>query len=293
MRTLEYVHVDVFSAVPFGGNSLPVFCDAPALDTIQMLRITQELRHFEAIFLEQGDDAHHVRARVFDLFEELAFAGHPIIGAAGVLHSRLGDPSEQRWQFDLPSKSVSVVTRKTVHGYSGIVDQGAPAFLGLVTERAQIADAFGLSLDDLDSESPLEVVSTGLRYLVIPVSTAALARAHVRHDLTALLHAHGAQFAVLLDEARVEVRHWNNDGVLEDIATGSAAGCIGAYRARHGLVLPNKEFELAQGRFAGRPSRLIVCAEGTRDALERITVGGEVAFVGRGSLDLRLGNAAA
>ena len=78
---LHYSHVDVFSAHPYSGNSLPVFMDSRGLSADQMLRITKELRHFEAIFLEPTDDPSAVRARVFDLFDELPFAGHPIIGA--------------------------------------------------------------------------------------------------------------------------------------------------------------------------------------------------------------------
>lgn len=286
-RSLDYVHVDVFSEFAYGGNSLTVFVDAPELSAGDMLRITREMRHFESIFLEPGVDTHHVRARVFDLFEELPFAGHPIIGAAGVLHSRLGDIGEQLWHFELSAKPVTVITRTTAHGYVGVVDQGAPEFLGVVLDRGAIAASFGLILDELDLALPLEVVSTGLRYLVVPVTSAGLERAVVQHDLTTQLRACNAQFAVLLDESRLEIRHWNNDGVLEDIATGSAAGCIGAYRARHGGALPNVEFELAQGRFTGRPSRLFVRAEGGRDALTSIKVGGEIALVGRGSIDLR------
>ena len=60
---LNYTHVDVFSQSPYGGNSLPVFADAKGLNARQMLQITQELRHFEAIFLEVKNNA-KVRARV-------------------------------------------------------------------------------------------------------------------------------------------------------------------------------------------------------------------------------------
>ena len=96
---LDYSHVDVFSRVPFGGNSLPVFPDAADLTAEQMLRITQEMRHFEAIFLQPTDQPGTVRARIFDLFEELPFAGHPIIGAAAVLHERSGAGEAQSWRF--------------------------------------------------------------------------------------------------------------------------------------------------------------------------------------------------
>ena len=114
---LTYTHVDVFSRVPFGGNSLPVFSDAHDLSAEQMLRITQELRHFEAIFLEATDEPATVRARIFDLFSELPFAGHPIIGAAAVLHHRSQRTDAQTWRFELPSKTVEVKTELAASHY--------------------------------------------------------------------------------------------------------------------------------------------------------------------------------
>jgi PhzF family phenazine biosynthesis protein len=87
--TTDYVHVDVFSSLPYSGNSLAVFPDARGLTAMQMLRITQELRHFETVFFEPAPQSHTVRARVFDLFEELPFAGHPVIGGAAVARDLL------------------------------------------------------------------------------------------------------------------------------------------------------------------------------------------------------------
>lgn len=282
---LAYCHVDVFSPSPFGGNSLPVFPDAGDLGAEQMLRITQELRHFEAIFLQPGCQPGTVGARIFDLFDELAFAGHPIIGAAAVLHDRSGAGGAQRWQFELPGRTVAVTTEVTAGGYSGLLDQGAPEFLGSLDDCAQVAAALNLTEDDLDPTLPIEVVSTGLRYLIVPVRPGALARARISRDITGLLHGAGAQFAVLLDESAVEVRHWNNDGIIEDVATGSAAGTIGAYRLRHGLVRGGDTFILNQGQFTGRPSTLRVLPEGSPHRVETIKVGGDVSFVGHGVIE--------
>src|SRR2546426_5844066 len=132
----------------------------------------------------------------------------------------------------------------------------------------------------------LEVVSTGLRYLIVPVKAGVLERARIPSDITGLLRSVNAQFAVLLDEAALELRHWNNDGIIEDVATGSAAGTIGAYRMRHGLVRGGETFMLNQGRFTGRPSTLRVQGEGKPDAVRTVKVGGDVAFVGRGMLEV-------
>ncbi len=204
----HYMHVDVFSARPYSGNSLAVFPDSAGLTADQMLRITQELRHFETVFFKPTGNASTVRARVFDLFEEL----YP--------------------------------------------------------------------------ELPPQVVSTGLRYLIVPVARGALGRARIRHDITSLLSSIGAQFAVLFDEVALEIRHWNNDGIAEDVATGSAAGTIGAYRLRHGLARGGETFILHQGRYVGRPSALRIQPEGTAEAIRTVKVGGDVALVGHGTLDV-------
>jgi PhzF family phenazine biosynthesis protein len=284
--SIEYFHVDVFSHTPYSGNSLSVFPDASGLNAEQMLRITRELRHFEAIFLEQTDHANMVRARVFDLFEELPFAGHPIIGAAAVLHSASARTEPQVWHVELPGKIVNITTEYTGHGYFGVLDQGTPEFLGTVTERDLFARVFNLKPSDLHPDLPLEVVSTGLRYLIIPVKAGALEHARILNDITEILRGVNAQFAVLLDEVALEVRHWNNDGLMEDVATGSAAGTVGAYRLRHGLTRGGELFILNQGRFTGRPSILRVQPEGTPEAVQTVKVGGDVVLVGRGVLEV-------
>src|SRR6266436_5847432 len=136
--TTDYVHVDVFSSLPYSGNSLAVFPDARGLTAMQMLRITQELRHFETVFFEPAPQSHTVRARVFDLFEELPFAGHPVIGGAAVLHHGSGRPAPQTWGIELSAKAVAVTTHRTERGYYGLLDQGAPEFLETIDRR----DAF-------------------------------------------------------------------------------------------------------------------------------------------------------
>lgn len=285
MPALDYVHVDVFSARPYHGNSLPVFLEVPPLDSTQLLTVTRELRHFEAVFLRSTDRPDTAHARVFDQHEELPFAGHPLLGAAAVLHRRTGGTQPRRWQLELIDRTVEVTTaRSGPEAYSATIDQGRPEFLGEVASRAEIANAFHLRPTDLRSDLPLEVASTGLRYLVVPVVAGALDRARIRTDIGALLRAHGAQFAVLFDEDGLEIRHWDNDGTVEDIATGSAAGVVGGYRLRHGLAGDDETSVLSQGRFTGRSARLSVRARGTRRDVRAVSVSGAVVVLGTGRL---------
>ena len=287
MSQLEYHHVDVFAPRPFSGNSLTVFLGAGSLLGSQMLRITQEMRHFESIFLSPAGAPNTFKAQVFDLTGELDFAGHPLLGAAGVLHSCLNARDEAVWTFQLRAKTVKVITERTGKGFRALLDQGRPEFLGEVplTRREEFAAALNLEADQLSRDLPLEVVSTGLQYLIVPIEEGLEQARIVRTDFEGLLRTVSAQFAYVLDVRKLEGRHWNNDGVMEDIATGSGAGTVGAFLAKHGRTTAGDEFILRQGRFLGRPSEIRVRSEGTRAEITRVQVGGDVALVGRGTLD--------
>ncbi len=285
---LSYTHVDVFTSQPFGGNPLPVFTDAHGLSADTMLAITREFRHFETIFLFPDAPKRTVKARIFDLFDELPFAGHPLLGAAAALYAAAGETGQATWRFDLSGRVVPVAIERSASTFRGMLDQGPATFLGEAKDRHAWAAAFGLSVEDLVDGLPLSVLTTGLRYLVVPVIPGALERARVVKDLTCGLKAEGAQFAVLLDEAGLEIRHWNNDGLMEDAATGSAAGVVGAYRVREGLAPLGETFVLQQGRFVGRPSALRVVVERSGDDPGRVLVGGEVVVMGHGALEVHL-----
>jgi len=286
MSDLVYHHVDVFTRTPFSGNSLTVFLNENGLTSVQMLAITQEMQHFESVFLERTDRSDTVRVRIFDLFGELDFAGHPLLGAAAVLHQldEWGDP--QQWCFVLNQKTVTVRSWRTPDGFRVELDQGRPEFLGIVNGafRGEVAKALNLVVADLRTDCELEVVSTGLSYLIVPIRSGLSGAKIARPDFAQLLRSVGAEFAYVLDVHAREGRHWNNDGVIDDVATGSAAGTVGAYLVKHGHMPPNREFILHQGRFAGRPSEITVVAQGNQHEITNVRVSGAVAHVGSGKM---------
>lgn len=279
-QTFNFTHCDVFATKPYAGNSLAVFTDSDGMSGEQMLTVTQELRHFESIFLSESTG--QISARVFDLFEELPFAGHPLIGAACALHRQAGSEIKRVWTLNLHGgRRVEITTEYRKGRYLGTLDQGRPEMLSVVDAKADFAHAFNL---DALASLPMEVISTGLKYLVVPVD-GGLAEARITvPDLEDRLKSIGAEFAYLFDINSFEGRHWNNDGIMEDVATGSAAGVVGAYALKHGLVRPGEAFVLKQGHFMGRPSEIIVTPFGAQDDIERVTVAGEVAFVGKGEV---------
>jgi PhzF family phenazine biosynthesis protein len=290
MTKLSYRYVDVFAAGPDSGNSLPVFIDPPVTKTHQLLAITQALRQFESVFVWPTENPQRWTTRVFDLAEELPFAGHPMLGAAAALHERAGVNQPLTWDMILPNRTVNVTTQPASAGaWTASLAQGDAEFGGTwnVTDDlpARVAAAHSLNINMLRADLPLRVISTELRYLIIPVLAEGLASARIKHDLTTLLASIGAQFAVLLDVAALEARHWTNDGSLEDVATGSAAGTIAAYMRSLTLIPASTPIILHQGRFTGRPSELVIEASGSGTRITHVTVGGLIRAIRTGELD--------
>lgn len=280
-------HVDVFATAPLTGNGLTVFLETDGWPQSTLQRLTREMKQFESIFLSDVT-ADGATARIFTVEEELPFAGHPVLGAAAVLHrTQAADAGFRAWALRLPHGTIAVTTRDLGGHHLCEMNQGAAVSGGSVGANELKPFLARLGLDEADSVAGISaaVVSTGLPYLIVPVRPAALARAAIRgSDLEHLLATIGAKFVLVLDVERPEIRTWDNLGQVEDVATGSAAGPAAAYLFAAGLADPHVPVHVAQGRFAGRPSNLTVA----RNTEGHLLVSGEVWPVSHGVLDLNL-----
>jgi len=288
IKQLNYRHVDVFSNGPLSGNGLTVFTHCEGLSTEAMQKITQEMRQFESIFLFPTVDPHRFQARIFTMEEELGFAGHPLLGAACVLHEQIkNEEREGKCALELSAKTVSITTIKKGNSYLATMEQGEPYFeLSLEQQKnSRFLKAFSLSEKDVHETLPLQVVSTGLPYLIIPVQCDLKKVRVVTSELGQMLAEIGAKFAYILQVSELEGRTWDNDGRVEDIATGSAAGPVGAYLIRHGIKQSGTELIIHQGKFVGRPSQIFVKITGTPNHITSVEVSGEVCMVAKGMFE--------
>lgn len=272
--------VDVFTKNKLSGNGLTVFYDYTSLNNDEMLSLTQEMRQFESIFVCACDNSESYRAKIFTIEEELDFAGHPIIGLAAHLHEVSGRDDQQEWTIELNSKSVKVKTKKTDAYYHASMNQGVAEFTYTLSNNdvKEAILSLNLSIDDL-SDYPLEVVSTGLPYLIVPiVSGIENARISIM-DFETLLAKFGAKFVYVLDITTFEGRTWDNGGLIEDVATGSAAGPAAAYLAKHKLAPYDSTIVISQGRFLGRASEIHAYVETIENAVRGVWVSGDVVKV--------------
>jgi trans-2,3-dihydro-3-hydroxyanthranilate isomerase len=286
---LTYHHVDVFSRKPLSGNGVTVFRLRKALPAALMQELTREMRQFESIFVLQKARSRTVRAWVFTMEEELDFAGHPILGAAAALHEEtMAGNRKVSWTFQLNKKSFPVQTVRQDSHYHAEMDQGMCNLGAMLSPRESIPflEALNLGRDHLLDRFPLQIASTGLPYLLVPVDRDLEAARIIKPEFEKQLARVGAKFVYVFDVNRKEGRTWDNDGRVEDIATGSAAGPAGAYLVAHGSASAAQTIEISQGRFVGRPSTLFVVAQKDAQGRIRVKVAGDASLFARGQLEI-------
>jgi len=314
MRTYTFYQLDVFTNEPFAGNPLAVFPDAEGITDSEMQHIANEMNLSETVFVLPSDKALR-RLRIFTPMQELPLAGHPVVGTWNLL-ARLGVvpndgngvveikqelnlgvlPVEIEFQAGEPVKVT--MTQGKWESHAKITDQ---------TDISKLATGLGLEISDLDigEDRPIEVVSTGIRSIDIPVCTLeALSR--IRVNTSALSDAYvplGAvgcyafTFETKEDSSFVHARFFApSDNILEDPATGSAAGALSGYLVSHGLASDRTEitsegitrtsFAIEQGDIMGRPSRIYAEVTGGANNIDRVKIGGSSVVVAKGEMYL-------
>ncbi len=307
MKEYRFVQVDVFTDRPFGGNPLAVFPEAEGLSSQEMQRLAREMNLSETTFVlpAQAPGA-DFKVRIFTPAKELPFAGHPVVGTHWVLahldRVALQEPVT-RVRFEL---GVGVLPAD-LHVAGGRVErvvmtQDHPAFLSILdaTLLAELAEGLGLSPDAIaETGLPVQVVSTGMPQMMVPVRSLAEVQALDAGQLNVAAlgracRAVGTECVMVFTfkterpESTVHVRLFAPLlGVPEDPATGSANGALAAYLVHHRAVPvaePTTFLVSEQGTEIGRPSTLFVEVDSKDGEICAVRVGGQVVPVAEGAV---------
>lgn len=333
MSNYRFIQLDVFTSEPFAGNPLAVFPEAEGLTDDQMMKIAREMNLSETVFVlnprsvespdkqqsatatkdgSQAEPNHPSvlrRLRIFTPAREIPFAGHPIVGTWNALARERVVPLPEngngwtRIQHEVGIGVLPVdIEFKEGAPVQVVMTQGKFEILDEVDDghdQAEIARALGRLREDLDERLPIQVISTGLTSLVVPirsladlrycrVNAALLAEIYTRLGATGC-HAFSRE-TIEIGESRAHARFFAPaDNIPEDPATGSAAGALGAYLVHHGAsgadsVDGTVRFIIEQGDFIHRPSRINLEVKGKLGAIDEVRVGGSSVVVARGEV---------
>jgi len=292
LRRFSFAQFDVFSSRPFEGNPLAVFPDARGLDDAQMQAIAREMNLSETTFIFPRDAAiereRGVRVRIFTVQTELPFAGHPTLGTAFHLQGSSG-AGEIALELNVGKVPVRF-DEKPGEPVFGEMTQGEPKF-GAAHDRETVVRAAGLRDGDIDPSLPIQTVSTGLPFTIVPLRGLEVMR-RLQVDLKSageyLARAQGGSFFYFVTRetvdpsARLHARMMFYNG--EDPATGSAAGCTAAWMVANGVAQGDERVMIEQGIEMQRPSRIFVRASRQDDRVVNVRVGGNAVEVLRGEI---------
>ena len=263
----RFYTLDVFTTTRFQGNPLAVITDGDGLSDAQMQAIAREMNLSETVFIQKPtEDRALARLRIFTTKEELKLAGHPVIGTWFLL-SELGVVPAQEGEVHVMQQTGAGILPVEIRFKDGrpqrvTMTQMQAAFKPSKIDKKKLAAALGLTPKDLDRKLQPEFVSPGLFNLMVPIRTRA-ALGKIQMNMVEMARLLGKQAALAYCFARGNNHSVFTRGMMpwklyEDAATGSAAGSLGAYLVKHGLLSSGQTLQITQGVEMGRPSQIEV-----------------------------------
>jgi trans-2,3-dihydro-3-hydroxyanthranilate isomerase len=288
MSSYTFYIVDVFTKKKYAGNQLAVFQRAAELSSTEMQSIAREMNFSETSFIlsdEPNNGGFDVR--IFTPTEEVPFAGHPTLGTAYIIHNEIIHRASNDVVLNLKVGQIPVAFYPDGSGWM----RQMPAVFGPQYPPEVLASILGLEASDIDQRYPIQEVSTGLPFFIVPLmSLSALQRASV--DKTRyfdfIKDTSAKSILVFCPEAhespnQISVRVFvDYFGVPEDPATGSGNGCLAGYLTYYRYFGTDTiDIRSEQGYEIGRPSLLLLKTERAAGNIS-IFVGGKSVLVARG-----------
>ena len=293
MGKRDFYIVDVFAEEKYAGNQLGVFRNAADLSDMDMQRIAKEMNYSETTFIltdEKKDGGFDVR--IFTPEAELPFAGHPTLGTAFVIQQEILKKSVEKIVLNLKVGQIPVTFGYKENQPDILWMKQKPPVFGQEIDKGQMARSLNLEESALDERFPIQEVSTGIPFLIVPLkSLAHLKKAKVDFPkfMNVVENIQAKASLVFCPESRenqndlsvrVFVEYY---GIPEDPATGSANGCLAGYLAKHRYFGQNRvDVRVEQGHEIGRPSLLYLKAEEKADGID-VFVGGKAIMVAKGT----------
>jgi trans-2,3-dihydro-3-hydroxyanthranilate isomerase len=283
--------VDVFAEAKLEGNQLAVVVDKEGWSSEQMQKFTREMNFSESTFVTESDVAKRVfKVRIFTPVGELPFAGHPTLGTAYVAAKEIIKKDIPDLTLDLKAGLIPVTFQTAEDGKPLLwMKQLNPEF-GATHKAEDIAPMFGLKASDIDTRFPIQEVSTGVWFYMIPLKKReALKKIKLDADAFKAYSVNNkAKWPLLFcPEPEAKGNHLKARMVTdwtEDPATGSANGCLAGYLVKHRYFgLAKIDVRVEQGAEISRPSILYLRAEEVKVGID-VLVGGKVVMVARGEV---------
>ncbi|WP_247731625.1 PhzF family phenazine biosynthesis protein [Halovivax limisalsi] len=253
-RTIAVQLVDAFTDEALAGNPAGVVFEADDLAAEQRQAIANELSVSETAFVEKSDRADR-RLQYFTPTQEVDLCGHATIGTLVAAH----ESGRMESGAGTIETNVGMLDVEIEPDGTAWMTQDAPSVREVDIPYDRVADALGIevaALEGVGADLPLAVASTGLPFLIVPVTylqdlggaepdMAAIETVSDEVDATGI---YVFTFDTLAADSTLHGRMFApGAGVPEDPVTGTASGATGAYLRRFGAFDAGADGALAAG----------------------------------------------
>lgn len=298
---LEFYTVDVFSNKIFGGNPLAIFTNTDDISTDLMQSIASEVNYSETVFIQKPKNKDNTaKVKIFTPKNELPFAGHPNVGAGFLLscfpNLIPGNYSKNKMVFEEIAGLVNVIPQYNGATVVGSKIEAPNKFHKLETvPTSAIQNCIETNEGSIvTSNDPPVVAGVGLDFVIAEVQNKEILN-NARCNISAFSEAdknfsYGDDFFSLMiyyrgNQQNIFARVFAPlSGIVEDAATGSACGALGALLASQNNDRNNKyNYKIHQGEMIGRPSLINVSILKEKDQIKRTYISGECVLVSKGN----------
>ena len=298
---LEFYTVDVFSNKIFGGNPLAIFTNTDDISTDLMQSIASEVNYSETVFIQKPKNKDNTaKVKIFTPKNELPFAGHPNVGAGFLLscfpNLIPGNYSKNKMVFEEIAGLVNVIPQYNGATVVGSKIEAPNKFHKLETvPTTAIQNCIETNEGSIiTSNDPPVVAGVGLDFVIAEVQNEEILN-NARCNISAFSEAdknfsYGDDFFSLMiyyrgNQQNIFARVFAPlSGIVEDAATGSACGALGALLASQNNDRNNKyNYKIHQGEMIGRPSLINVSILKEKGQIKRTYISGECVLVSKGN----------
>lgn len=291
MMKVNVYTLNSFAKTKEGGNAAGVVINADLLSEKEMRKIAAILGFSETAFILQSNVA-DFKVRFFTPKEEVDLCGHATIATFYTMAS-LGLLKPGKYKQETKAGILGIEIKED---NSIMMNQPVPVFSEII-DKDELADSLNIKASQMIEDLPVQVVSTGLRDIIIPLKSIKILNAIkpdmekikkisqkynvVGYHVFALESLHGANancrnFAPLYD-------------IPEESATGTSNGALGCYLYRYGKINNEQASDIVfeQGYSMKKPSEILVSLTVNENEILEVMVGGNAMNLALSEVEIR------
>ncbi len=271
--------INAFAKTARGGNPAGIVFDADCLTETNMKKIAEILGLSETAFVMKSDVA-DFKVRFFTPTEEVDLCGHATVGTFSTMFAK-GKIKSGLYKQETKAGILNV---EVMEDSSVMMNQTKPKFLEFV-DKKEIADSLNISVEDLNNELPIQIVSTGLDDIMVPIKNINILN-EIKPNFDEVAKISDRNNAVgyhlfTMDTLNHSTAHCRNlaplYGIDEESATGTSNGALACYLFKYNQVKASEINQLSfeQGYTMNMPSEILASIEIQDNEITSVKVGGK------------------